>query len=397
MNATTQFLKKDSTVVVILFLTLSAGFLSLAIQNILLVAFCILAPISKSFDYKRVDFKVFLILGIPFFIGIISAFFSENTSYAYDLALRRFPLIILGFFILAIKIREKDFIFGFKLFTSVSVIASLFMFAKGAVLYFQIGVFFHPNFAVHFVPIHHPYFGSYILISLMFLDVYYKKTSVNSTVKMSCYLILCISLFLCTARLPFLFFLLWVFYKNRAYLKQKKIKIKALIFLVTSILIISYLFMFKGLGYKYTQDFDLNKSPRLFIWKNSIELIKNNTDFPFLIGIGDYQLEINKLHRSLMKDKPGMGLIDYNSHNQYLESIIIGGPLAFVFLVYIGYLIFLSRSTNNTQLLSFTLFISLFFFFENVLQRQLGVMLLAILLPVFIKLEKPQNHINENT
>jgi len=313
------------------------------------------------------------------------------------LALRRFPLIILGFFILAIKIREKDFIFGFKLFTSVSVIASLIMFAKGAVLYFQTGVFLHPNFAVHFVPIHHPYFGSYILISLMFLDVYYKKISVNSTVKKSCYLILCISLFVCSARLPFLFFLLWVFYKNRAYLKPKKINMKALMFLVTSILIISYLFIFKGLGYKYAQDIDLNKSPRLMIWKNSIELIKNNTDFPFLIGIGDYQLEINKLHRSLMKDKPGMGLIDYNSHNQYLESIIIGGPLAFVFLVYIGYLIFLSRSTNNTQLLSFTLFISLFFFFENVLQRQLGVMLLAILLPVFIKLEKPQNHINEIT
>ena len=166
---------------------------------------------------------------------------------------------------------------------------------------------------------------------------------------------------------------------------------KALMFLVISILIISYLFIFKGLGHKYAQDFDLNKSPRLMIWKNSIELIKNNTYFPFLIGIGDYQLEINKLHRSLMKDKPGMGLIDYNSHNQYLESIIVGGPLAFVFLVYIGYLIFLSRSTNNTQLLSFTLFISLFFFFENVLQRQLGVMLLAILLPVFIKLEKSQN------
>ena len=99
MNTTTQFLKKDSTGVVILFLTLSAGFFSLALQNILLVTFCVWAPISKSFDYKRVDLKVFLILGIPFLIAIISTFFSENTSYAYDLALRRFPLIILGFFI----------------------------------------------------------------------------------------------------------------------------------------------------------------------------------------------------------------------------------------------------------------------------------------------------------
>ena len=391
MNTTINLLKKDSTGVVILFLTLSAGFFSLAIQNIFMVIFCVWALMSKSFDYKRVDLKLFLILSIPFFIGIISAFFSNNTSYAFDLALRRFPLVLLAFFILAIKIREQDFILGFKLFTSVSVIASLIMFARGTVLYYNTGVFFHPNFAVHFAPTHHPYFGFYILVSLMFMEFYYKKLSINSTIKNSCYFILCLSLFVCSARLPFLFFLLWVFYKNRDYLKLKKIKIKALMFLVASILIVSYMFIFEGLGYKYAQDFDLDKSPRLIIWKNSIELIKNNTDFPFLVGIGDYQLELNKVHRSLMKDKPGMGLIDYNSHNQYLESVIIGGPLAFVFLVYIGYLIYLSKSTNNTQLLSFTFFIGLFFFFENVLQRQLGVMLLAILLPVFIKLEKPQN------
>jgi len=78
MNTTTLFLKKDSTAVVILFLTLSAGFFSLALQNILLVTFCVWAPISKSFDYKRVDLKVFLILGIPFFIAIISAFFQKT-------------------------------------------------------------------------------------------------------------------------------------------------------------------------------------------------------------------------------------------------------------------------------------------------------------------------------
>lgn len=391
MNLTTQFLKKDSTGVVILFLTLSVGFFSLATQNIFMVIFCVWALTSKSFDYKRVDLKLFLILGIPFFIGITSAFFSENTSYAIDLALRRFPLVLLAFFILAIKIRERDFILGFKLLTSVSVIASLIMFAKGTVLYYNTGVFFHPNFAVHFAPIHHPYFGSYVLMCLIFMDTYYKKLDVSLIIKKCVYFILCTSLFVCSARLPFLFFILWLLYKNKGFLAPKKGNIKALIFLVAPLLIISYLFMFKGLGHKYVQDFDLNNSPRLMIWKNSIELIKNNTEFPFFTGIGDYQQEINKLHRNLMKDKPGIGLIDYNSHNQYLESIIIAGPLAFLFLYYIIYLIYLSKSTNNTQLLIFTLFMGLFFFVENVLQRQLGVMMIAILFPLLINLSQSKN------
>lgn len=76
MNTTIKLLKKDSTAVVILFLTLSAGFFSLAIQNIFMVILCVWALMSKSIDYKRVDLKLFLILSTPFFIGLF--FFFEN-------------------------------------------------------------------------------------------------------------------------------------------------------------------------------------------------------------------------------------------------------------------------------------------------------------------------------
>lgn len=95
---------------------------------------------------------------------------------------------------------------------------------------------------------------------------------------------------------------------------------------------------------------------------------------PFLgYGLGDVQLELNKCYK---KRSPLLTEIIYNSHNQYLSYYLSSGIIGLMLLVYVIFKLFKqSFSKKNVLLLSITLFFSIIFFFENLLERQSGVIL----------------------
>src|SRR5690606_24998335 len=121
---------------VLLFLVLSLGYFSLALQNILLPVFIL----SVLFNYKEANFKdnskiILFVISVPFILTIISCFYSENIDVALKLTTRRALLIIIGFFVLAMPHKALSFIKGVNLFIFFSIIASLITITRGILLF----------------------------------------------------------------------------------------------------------------------------------------------------------------------------------------------------------------------------------------------------------------------
>lgn len=118
---------------------------------------------------------------------------------------------------------------------------------------------------------------------------------------------------------------------------------------------------------------------RITIYKNSFSLFK---DAPFFgYGIGDYQQELNKTYKnnaSFLLDKV------YNSHNQYLGFLLIGGILLLLaFLFYFGNKLIIAYQTKNTLLIIILVFYGVAMLFENILERENGVIFFALFINFF--------------
>jgi O-antigen ligase len=118
---------------------------------------------------------------------------------------------------------------------------------------------------------------------------------------------------------------------------------------------------------------------RYSIYKTSFLLIKSS---PFIgYGIGDFndQLKIEyKKNNYFLLSK------EYNSHNQYLSFLLIGGfPLLFLYLYFLYYNINLSISNENYLLIVVLSFYSIVMLSENILERENGVIFFSFLINFF--------------
>ena len=118
---------------------------------------------------------------------------------------------------------------------------------------------------------------------------------------------------------------------------------------------------------------------RFTIYKNSYYLVK---DAPFFgYGIGDYQHELNQSYRNnapFLLDKV------YNSHNQYLGFLLIGGiVLLLAFLFYFSNKFIVAYQTKNTLLIIVLVFYGIVMLFENILERENGVIFFALFINFF--------------
>jgi O-antigen ligase len=109
---------------------------------------------------------------------------------------------------------------------------------------------------------------------------------------------------------------------------------------------------------------------RIFVWKASMDLIKQN----FWLGVGtgdskDQLLETYKSNGMITEYK-----FQLNAHNQYLNTMVSLGVFGLLILL-LCFLIPLYYAVKNKliMLLGFTLIVSFNFLFESMLEAQAGV------------------------
>ncbi len=169
--------------------------------------------------------------------------------------------------------------------------------------------------------------------------------------------------------------ILWIFLGEK---KQLKIKLSIIIILGLLFLLIpkTRKRFYESLSMGQTNSIESNSfSTRLVIYRNAIQLIKAA---PLLgYGIGDFNEELNKTY----KKKPPFLNKAYNSHNQYISFVIIGGLfLLLLYFIFMYLNIKISILNRNYIYIIILCFYSIEMLSENILERENGVIFFSFFL-----------------
>ncbi len=186
---------------------------------------------------------------------------------------------------------------------------------------------------------------------------------------------------------------LYYYFKNK---KQKK-------YLFAILVVISIMFLLAPVTQKrFKEVFNIHSyskiettnstSIRFAIYKCVIENIKEKPIFGH--GIGDVKTELDKCYSKtssiLLKNK-------YNSHNQYLSVWLSNGIFGIIiFLIFLGSNFKRAFEQKNLLSISLLIFFCVVMLFENILERQSGVILFSLVINLFafITMENSKNRIN---
>lgn len=132
----------------------------------------------------------------------------------------------------------------------------------------------------------------------------------------------------------------------------------------------------------------MDYEPRFVIWPCSSEIITE--DFKSItIGSGGFDETINSLTEcyssSIAKEdkRDWYVKIRYNSHNQFLGILLVGGIIGLSFFLMFLYHLF--KSADNFIFFSVVLALTIFFIFECVLYRQFGCYIVGLILSLVKK------------
>lgn len=240
--------------------------------------------------------------------------------------------------------------------------------------------------------IERPYFGFICLIaSIICLDL----ANVFPKNKKGLYLLslfFIFFIFFIAARLSLLtavalLFIYFLFYSGFSIFK------KVAILLISLGFIASVLFNYKNLSSRFfiSEKIETIKDyePRFVIWKCASE-IPNTDNFNIFFGGKSnvwVQDQLNQCYRdSIEKEAKRDWFLksQFNTHNQFIGFFLAGGIIGF--LIFLIFLISLFRVVSNDfYMLSIAISLSLFFIMENVLHRQLGCYLTAIIISLLLK------------
>ncbi len=380
-NILSKNINFELLIIVFLFLYIGLIYFSIAISNILLgigVFLFLLAWIKDEIqlDFKKSNIVLFLLLIIPFLLTIITVLHSEDLANGMRSIRLRLPVLIIPFILIFININDKTIKKGITVFTILTFIATLYTLFEAS-KFINEGILFQPDFTFFITPIQHPYFGIYLLIAFVSLIEF--KLIKNKTLKYIVLFLFIIGIVISTSRLAYiLLFLLLIFYSVKNVSKKKSI-----LFLI-ALTVFSVLFVStnKNLQLKFKTTFDYQNSPRLKLWDNAIKVLNNSENKLFGIGVGDYYK--TKEDPYFFKENSG-GLYGYDPHSQFFEFYITTGYTGIIFmLIFLLFGIFKIKGQNRYARIIFLIILT-FSLTESILNRQYGVQLYSIFIPLIFK------------
>lgn len=346
---------------------------------------------NKSFKWKN-EF-VFLSI-LFFFFHLFHYFFDDNVSNLFFEIEKKLGFIFLPLFWLNLPVTDRSeykekvlslFSYGMNLF-------GLFLLLFSGFTYFQfqnLDVFFYHEFVSVFN-------GSAIYYSLLFvislLTLFEKLTGKFSILNL---VLLCfntlIIVLLSSKLFVFISIAMYVFYFS----KMKNFKWILVLF---GLIIVSSQFLFNSqnitkryaeieLSSFFSLKKEVNSSTkfdgftlRKELWNMGVEINQQSTkDFFFGVGPGDAQDHLNQkiIEHNLfigIEGTKNTGFLNYNFHNQYIQTIVEIGFLGlFVLFLIFYYLFWLGFKTRNRFLVILNLIFLIGFTTESFFSRQIGI------------------------
>ena len=357
-----------------------------------------IALFGVSVIYKAIKQKVkfnfsFFVNYSLLFLGIsVTIFYSENISIGLTYLERMSSLIVFPFIF---SFMDKDEYKKININYCIWIyILSIILFHLIVYIFFVINYFSFSDTVKHFQEIintkigrfniHPIYLSMHCCIALLL--------SINLIKKKNKFVEKVVLHFL---QFTLLVFLIWHSKKGPiiglllsyvAYLvlfKKTKNILKTLFFLVVLVFLF---FLIPKVNERFQEVFNVEElskenanstNIRVAIYKNAIEVVKKS---PYVgYGIGDSNLALINNYKNdiLLKDQ-------YNSHNQYLSFLVIGGPmLLIIYLFFFFKHINIALKEKNKTFFILLLFYSTVMLTENILERENGVIFFSLFLSLF--------------
>ncbi len=371
----------ETLIIVFLFLYMGFIYFSIALSNIFLgiaVFTFLLGWILKKIDlnFNKKNFLVFFLLIIPFLLTLLSVLHSEEYLNGFSSIRLRIPILVVSFIIIFLKIKNNQILNGLGLFFVLTLISTILTLIKASSFIGE-EIIFHPEYTFFITPIQHSYFGIYLIIAIISLFEYNLIT--NKYLKIAAILILVMGILTSTSRIAYLLLFFMIIYYSFQIVSSKKVMLIGVVFAVS---LVVFVVSNQKILVKFQTSFSYQNSPRLKLWNNAIKVIHRSDNKIFGIGVGDYYL--NKKDPYFFRESSN-GSYGYDPHSQLLEFFISNGYFGLSLLI--GYFLIQVIWISNKNRFAVFIFItiSLFALTESILNRQYGVQLYSIFLPLIFK------------
>jgi len=339
------------------------------------------------FRNRNISFKniIFFSLFIFFIYNVIIGLFSNQLSKEVQNFIKILPLILIPISMLTLN---KDstlrglfyLLIGILIMQLISIygIIDYYYFSEGKKM--ALRNYAKINTILRF---ERPYVGYFSALSLIISYILFKYKSrwvFLTTAILSILLILIISARLAIITVLFSFVLLIIYEINKRTIK--------IIFLLGLMLLGFGVLKFSDTPIKHRFS-QIKYDARLIIWEGASNIFEENSKYIFGLG-GQQQIKEdllkyykNKAEFEYPPDKDRFVKLNYNTHNQYINELLRGGVTGlFLFILPFGFLVYKSLKLKLLAPILLLMSVVIFSFVENVLDRQIGVYIVAIILSI---------------
>jgi O-antigen ligase len=373
--------------------------LSMGIPNILL-GLCVFIFIIKTFNRQQFVTNKPLKTIIVLVMYLILNFTLKGELFSNISMLGRL-LIIPSFLVLLLQGNMENILKTFRLSYAV---LTIFVFFKIIIYYINYGDL---NFSTvkefhTLLFIDRPYFGFVSLLGLIlnikYLQEYGKQKYLIYFLSLTSILLI----YIVAARLTMLtiFILCFVFVFKKIQINVFK---KVLILLSLSLLFVTSLALNKNFINRLVINQGvasfIDYEPRFVIWPCATKLITEEA-INSAVGSGGFTKTQQQLcdcyEKNIDNDSKKEWYLErkFNTHNQFLGFLLVGGIIGLIIFIYLLYQLF-QTSYKNTYMFSIWISFVLFLTLENIFYRQYGCYLIAVIV-LFLTQEKNEKSKNSS-
>ena len=376
---------------------------------IALVAVAVLVNFFKKPFVISKDYLIPFFFALLFFltqlIGVRGSMSSLTTWKEVEQLL---PLIIFPVLFMTSRTNNDEFSqASLKALVSAIIICGIIMIGESALVFFKtqdVSVFTYHKLCEPFSS-GAIFFSFFIVISLLRMDIIIDSFT-TSFQKYAIVIFLLLLLFLLASKmilLPGLVLLAVKYRRNLFTFLPKNKLVVPILFILFLLLLVPVLQRFKDIlnpridivmNDKFNYDSPLNGlNLRIIQARFGIEILNDNEAWLFGVGIDKAQELLNDkyvnygLHTGY-NDDFDKGYLDYNFHNQYIETAVRSGLLGLFSLLAMVFLLIIIIIKRQTFVLGWELILLLLFFItESVLERQIGIVYFCLIFSSYFPLK----------
>jgi len=341
-----------------------------SISVILLVIFTV-GHFYHNKDSVKFEFKKGKPLILFYGCALLAMIYTNNIGEGLKHIQKLLPFLIFPVVFSIIKFNEKNRNRIIWWFCISCLIISIFLFTSNLFVYLDspnnTNVWYYSGYT-KMLDIHPAYFILFLIFNVFFLfEELLKAITIKKKIFTSFFIfIFILQILFLQSRVGIVSFLITLF----VYFLITKKTNKKYLFLTFTFVIISLFIAYQYEFLKRFAEIPESMNERIMIWKGWWSSYKENPIFGY--GTGDAQNALDYGNYLLGNDF--FISYKYNTHNQYLDTLIRYGLIGFSFFIFIFYNLHKGIFKNrNKLLLIFSILICFFFLTENVLQKQRGI------------------------